>query len=451
MEDIYYIRIWEQALPKIKERLKEENPRFDIDGLFNSFDAYLYSISSNKALIACANIVSYSIIQEHNLIFSTCLSDITNQSVYVEPIFENVLRSEKRNSSFKTLNTFNHLNRNYTFSNFVTGKSNMQAHTSALAIANNPGKFYNPLFIYGKPGIGKSHILNAIGNYVTDNFKNFNCLLINSSDFIDLVVKYSKESKLDELKQLLFKLDCFLLDDIQFIAGKEKTHEIFFNVFNELVANQKQIVVTSDRTPNDIKGLEERLISRFNSGLTVCIEPPEYETSLNILKQKIDINTQLKDHITDDVLDYIVKNHSQDVRSLEGALNRLLFFSINISGVNEITMKECLETFKNEIPENKGEITTSKIIRCTCDYYGLTKQQLVSKSRTSNINTARQIAMYLCRQLIDIPFDSIGKDFGGRDHSTVMNACTKIEKLIKEDSMYLKAVNDIKSKVRPDL
>ena len=247
-------------------------------------------------------------------------------------------------------------------------------------------------------------------------------------------------------------LDLLLVDDVQFIANKPKTHELFFTIFNELVNNKKQICITSDRTPSEIKGLEDRIISRFNQGLNVNIEAPEYETSINILKMKI-ANSSIPNQVSvdDEVLNYLATNFSQDVRSLEGAVNRLLFYSINFPIDDErdhISLKLAIEAFKDQIKEGKNELAISTVRKAVCDYYNLTKQQITSANRTKNISNARQIAMYLCRKLLDSTYDDIGREFGGRDHSTVMSSCENVERKIKTDPLYLKAINEIESKIK---
>ena len=246
------------------------------------------------------------------------------------------------------------------------------------------------------------------------------------------------------MKDRMNQLDVLLMDDIQFIAGKEKSHEVFFNIFNELVNHKKQIVLTSDRNPSEIKGLEERLISRFSSGLSVGLDSPEFETSLAILKYRLESQSVDPDLVSEDVLSYIATNFSKDVRKLEGALNRLLFYSINFSGSDKIDFKVALNAFKgNAAASDKNEISVNKIKRVVADYYGLTKQQLVSNSRTKNIAMARHIAMYFCRKFMDLPFIKIGEEFGKRDHSTVINACEKVELNMKSDINYKQAIYEL--------
>ena len=331
----------------------------------------------------------------------------------------------------------------YTFDNFIVGPSNKEAHSAALACAYTPGKFYTPLFIYGNSGLGKTHLLNSIGNYIKQNDPQKKVFYTSSTDFVTAVVNSIKDNSIEKFKNKMNHLDVLLMDDIQFIAGKEKSHEVFFNIFNELVNNKKQIVLTSDRNPSDIKGLEDRLISRFSSGLSVGMDSPEFETALAILKFRLEYQAVDASMIDDDVLSYIATNFSKDVRKLEGALNRLLFYSINFSGSERIDFKVALAAFKGTGSSDKNELSVNKIKRVVADYYGLTKQQLTSNTRTKNIATARHIAMYFSRKMLDIPFSKIGDEFGKRDHSTVMNACEKVDRFLKTDMNYKQAVMEL--------
>jgi chromosomal replication initiator protein len=257
------------------------------------------------------------------------------------------------------------------------------------------------------------------------------------------VVNSIKDNSIEKFKEKMNHLDVLLMDDILFIAGKEKSHEVFFNIFNELVNNKKQIVLTSDRNPSEIKGLEDRLISRFSSGLSVGMDSPEFETALAILKFRLEYQSVDASTIDDEVLNYIATNFNKDVRKLEGALNRLLFYSINFSGSERIDFKVALAAFKGNSSTDKNELSVNKIKRVVSDYYGLTRQQLSSNTRTKNIATARHIAMYFCRKCLDLPFSKIGEEFGKRDHSTVMNACEKVERNSKSDINYKQALVEL--------
>ncbi|MEI7668436.1 MAG: chromosomal replication initiator protein DnaA, partial [Erysipelotrichaceae bacterium] len=297
-------------------------------------------------------------------------------------------------------------------------------------------------------GLGKTHLLNSIGNYIKANDPSKKVYYTASVDFVTAVADSTKDGSIEAFKTALKRVDVLLVDDIQFIAGKEKSHEIFFTVFNELVNNKKQIILTSDRDPAEIKGLEERLISRFSSGLTVGLDSPEFETSLAILKYRLENQSYDLTMIDDDVLSYIATNFSKDVRKLEGALNRLLFYSIQFGNNQRIDFKVALSAFKNtSSAAEKNEISVNKIKRIVSDYYGLTKQQLTSNTRTKNIANARHISMYLCRKMLDLSFLKIGEEFGKRDHSTVISACEKVEMLSKKDIQYKNLLNELEKQI----
>lgn len=335
------------------------------------------------------------------------------------------------------------------FDNFVVGPSNKESHSAALGCAYRPGQFYTPLFIYGNSGLGKTHLLHSIGNYIKNNTPNAKVFYTSSSDFVKHVANAIQNREIEEFKEQMYALDVLLIDDIQFLAGKEKSHEIFFHIFNELIYNRKQIVITSDRLPTEIKGLEDRLISRFNSGLSVGVDTPEFETSLAILKVKLQNRSVSPDIFDEDVLSYVASNYSKDVRMLEGALNRLLFYSIQFSNNDYIDMKIAMAAFKGSgEPVNKQELDTKAIKRAVADYYGLTQAQLVSKARTKAIANARHIAIYLSRKHLDLPYNRIGEDFGKRDHSTIISACDKIDKKLKVDTFLAKAIFEIESKFK---
>jgi chromosomal replication initiator protein len=309
---------------------------------------------------------------------------------------------------------------------------------------------FNPLFIYGNSGLGKSHLLCAIGNYVKKNEPNKRVYYTDSNKFVDNVVNSIKLGKIDAFKKYMYSIDVLLIDDIQFIAGKEKSHEIFFSIFNELVNNRKQICIVSDRLPTEIKGLEDRLISRFSSGLSVGIDSPEFETSLAILKLKMNNSAFESRNIDEEALAFIASNFNRDVRQLEGALNRVLFYAIEFQKDDgKIRFDTATNALRGQVlVSDKSGITVRKIIKCVSEYYGLTKQQLTSKTRTKNISTARQIAMFMCRKLLDLPYIKIGEEFGGRDHSTVMSSCEKVEKQSKESGPYLQALNKIEKIIK---
>ena len=401
-------------------------------------------LNEENSVVVVERLFTKAIILQHTSLIKKCLEQVANieiSNLDVLLISETTPNEEIQNNYFIK----NNLNKNFVFSSFVIGKQNVQAQVSALACANNPGTLYNPLFIYGNSGLGKTHLLNAIGNFVAVNMPSKKIGILSGLEFVNCVFNASKTHELDLLKKELIDLDYLLIDDIQFIANKEKTHEIFFTIFNELVKENKQICLTCDRLPSEIKGLEERIISRFNYGLKVNIESPSFETALDILKSKLETRLELKKYIEEEALIYLANNFNEDVRGLEGSLNRLIFYGINFSTSPTITGDVAKEAFKNDLKEkNKESVLSSKsIIRSVCDYYNITKQQLISKNRTANIAIPRHIAVYLIRKHLDIPYSKIGEEIGKRDHSTIMNSCFMIEKKIKCDELLKKAIEDI--------
>lgn len=342
------------------------------------------------------------------------------------------------------------LNKDLTFETFVVGNSNRIAQNASLAVAMKPGISYSPLFIHSNSGLGKTHLLNAIGNYAKKRDPSTKVLFTTSENFVNEYIQSLSNHTIEEFNYKYRHIDILLIDDIQFMATKESSSEIFFNIFNTLISNKKQIVITSDKPPKDLKGMESRLVSRFSSGLTVSIDTPEFETSKAILRKKLEVEN-VDYPITEEVLDFIASHFNTDVRELEGSLKRLLFYKL-ICGkkLDCIDLNFALEAFSDTYnePVQKKELTASNIKKCVADYYNLTVTQINSKSRTSNIIVARHIAMYLVRNLIkDISYIEIGHEFGGRDHSTVMKACDKVQKKLEKDMNYRQAIEEIKKKL----
>ena len=444
--EFYLKDVWTKTLNNIFNSGKIDEESFNMVFM----PSKLRSLSENGALIVVQNMVDFTIMNQNKELIENCFEDAYGQRYPMTFITqENLKEYLNTNETFTNDFIINTIDPSFTFESFVVGKSNAQAHLASLTCANNLGVLYNPLFIYGNSGLGKTHLLNAIGNYVYYNNKNKKIGFISGLDFMDGVSQASKENRFDEFKQSFSDLDLLLVDDIQFIGGpgKVKTHEVFFSIFKDLINNKKQICITSDRAPGEIEGLEDRIISRFNQGLNVNIEAPEYETSMEILKSKINSNINSNQSVDEEVLSYIATNFSQDVRSLEGAVNRLLFYSI-FCNKEHINIDLAIEAFKGQIQSSNNELNMALIRRTVCDYYNLTKQQIISKTRTKNIANARHIAMYLCRKLLDAPYKDIGNEFGKRDHTTVMSACERIEKLIKTDPLFLKAINDIETRLK---
>ena len=337
------------------------------------------------------------------------------------------------------------------FDNFVVGDTNKFARTAAFAVAQNPGLQYNPLFIYGKSGLGKTHLMHAIGNYIVENNPNLKVLYTTSDDFRKDYTGIANlpANSLDyanEFKEKYRNIDVLIIDDIQYLVGAEKTQEEFFHTFNELHGKNKQIIISSDRSPEDLKLLEERLRSRFAWGLPVDIYPPDFDLRCRIIKDKIRHLT-LADKMTDEAIEFIANNCDTDVRSLEGAINRLVAYTA-MCVPEKIDLEFTNEALKDFITKNIYILNDiANIQKAVADYYKLTVEMLKGKKRSANIAYPRMVAMYLCRMLTDQSFPRIGLEFGGRDHSTVIHACDKIEEELKTDQELKDAVNEIKAKL----
>lgn len=440
----YYQDIWNQVKAIIKDSQHFE-PIVFTSYLEPSSLAYL---NEDKATIVVPMYFQKLVLNQEIEFITATLNTVIHRNVLCEVFIEKELQEQAAPASPVQKIMADNVNPEQNFDNFIVGPSNKESHSAALACAYNPGRFYNPLFIYGSSGLGKTHLLNAIGNYVKKASPQARVYYTSSSDFVSRVVESIRDNSIEAFKSEMNKLDLLLVDDIQFLAGKEKSHEVFFHIFNELVSNRSQIIITSDRVPTEIKGLENRLISRFSSGLSVGVDSPEFETAKAILKMKL-LNQSVDDSMIDDaVLDYLATNFAQDVRMLEGALNRLIFFNIEFSNQKNISLETALSAFKNQVTfSDAKELSISKIKKVVADYYGLTKQQLASKNRTKSISNARQIAIYLCRKHLDISFVKIGQEFGKRDHSTIISSVEKVEKSIRDDAFFAQAVAEIEAKL----
>ncbi|MCD7948736.1 MAG: chromosomal replication initiator protein DnaA [Erysipelotrichaceae bacterium] len=438
---------WQKTLNIFKNRLDD----FHLDKI--TYDSYfatmnIQDIEKNDVIITIDTKWSYDFVIDYIKYLEEIYNSVTHGQYHM------LLMSEEdydNNYSFKDqlLNFDDNLNADLTFENFVVGNSNRIAQNASLAVAMKPGISYSPLFIHSNSGLGKTHLLNAIGNYAKKKDSHIKVLFITSENFVNEYIASLTNHTIDEFNYKYRHIDILLIDDIQFMASKDSSSEIFFNIFNTLINNKKQIVITSDKPPRDLRGMESRLVSRFSSGLTVSIDTPEFETSKAILRKKIEIEN-VDYPITEEVLDFIASHFNTDVRELEGSLKRLLFYKlISPEDKDVIDLDFALEAFRDSyIPEQKKELTVESIKQCVADYYNLTVKQINSKSRTSSITMARHIAIYLVRELInDISFIQIGQEFGGRDHSTVMKAHNKVQNKIKTDKNYQQAIEEIKKKL----
>jgi len=321
------------------------------------------------------------------------------------------------------------LNPSFTFANFVTGKANQLARAAAIQVAENPGTAYNPLFIYGGVGLGKTHLIQAIGNYVQEQNSNAKISYLHAERYVSDVVRAYQHKAFDDFKRYYHSLDLLLIDDIQFFSGKARTQEEFFYAFNALIESKKQVIITCDTYPKQILGMEDRLISRFGWGLTVAIEPPELEMRVAILLKKAEMEGF---HLDDDVAFFIAKQIRSNVRELEGALKKVIAYS-RFTG-HAIGLELAKESLKDLLAVQNRQISIENIQKTVADYYKIKVAEMYSKKRTRNVARPRQVAMALAKELTHLSFPEIGDAFGGRDHTTVMYACRKIEELKVSES-----------------
>ena len=380
--------------------------------------------------------------------------DLTGTNYNFKYFLDSEIKKEEEICEIKEVEEeklISNLNPNYTFDNFIVGTSNKFAYVSALAIAESPGMMYNPLFVYGRSGVGKTHLMHAIGNYISKKHHK-NVLYVTCEQFInDFVEIYAGKNgynydRVAEFKKKYRKIDTLLIDDIQFLETALKSQQEFFNIFNELTTNNKQIVLCSDRSPDDLRKLEDRLRTRFTSGLPVDIQPPDFELRLNIIKNKI-VEKGVVVNIPDEVIEYIASNCTTDIRKLECSLNRVLMYSSMMGGA-EITYDFAIEALKNYFvvtvtDKNKIE----QVQQIVANQYNVNVEDLKSKRRNNTLVIPRQVAMYICRIMLDENLEKIGMAFGGKNHATVCHAVDKIKKEIETNEQLKIAINKIYSQL----
>ena len=437
-------QIWQNTL-----QLINESAHFD-DAVFNAWykeDSHLFDIEDDFATIVVPYKINKQIMMDSIDLIQQKLSDVLDMKVSCQILLKSEVDMLQPSSVIKRRNEIlfeDKVKKEYTFDSFVVGKNNREAHAAALSVCYYPGKFNNPLFIFGNSGLGKTHLLHAIGNYVKANKADEKVLYIYSEDFVTLLIEAMKNKTVEDVKEMICSVDYLLIDDIQRLK-QSTSQEIFFNMYNKLISDNKQIVITSDIHPTELKGIENRLISRFSSGLSVSVGSPEFETAKAILQKKMEGRSD-EIMIDDEVLDYLATRFASDVRKLEGTLNELFFKAI-LYNPERIDITFAKEIFKENpiVVKQEDELTPKRIKNAVCEYYGLTRTQIESKSRTKNIANARHIAIYLCRTHLEMPFAKIGFEFGNRDHSTIMSSYEKMMKLLKEKETFQQAVMQIES------
>ena len=442
---------WNEILHTVKEE-------YEISDI--AFDTFLkplsvYSIESMKLyiLVPSEQIGVNYISKRYTLPFKVAVAEITGIEYEIEFILPEQARSIKsfrsKSPEFIPNSDKTNLNPNYTFETFVVGENNKFAHAASLAVAETPGQVYNPLYIYGGPGLGKTHLMQSIGHFILSQHPDKKILYVTSEEFTNEVIdsiRNGNASAMTKLRDKYRTVDVLMVDDVQFIIGKESTQEEFFHTFNVLHSAGKQVILSSDKPPKEMETLEERIRSRFEWGLLADVGFPDYETRMAILRRKEEVDGfQLDDHI----LDYIATNIKSNIRELEGALNKLLAFS-NLEHT-DITMEIAVRELQNIISPNKPrEITPQLVIEIVSEHFNISSDQMISKNRSSEIARPRQIAMYLCKNMTDAPLETIGSLLGGRDHSTIIHGVKKISLEYDKNETFANLVETIKKKINPN-
>lgn len=433
--------IWKQALELIQQEMTSVS--------FSTWIEPIIPVSLEN------NVLSLEVPSEFNLgIINSRYKDLIQNAVRAvtkkdlsinlfvksaeQPKKEETVSQDSTASSFVSV-----LNPKYTFDTFVKGSGNQLAHAAALAVAESPATAYNPLFIYGGVGLGKTHLMHAIGHYIIEQYPSKKVLYTSSEKFTNELINAIKDDRNEEFRNKYRNIDVLLIDDIQFIGGKERTQEEFFHTFNALYEASKQIVLSSDKPPKEILTLEERLRSRFEWGLIADIQPPDMETRVAILRKK---SQQERYDIPDEVLSYIAENIESNIRELEGALNRVIAYaSLTGSPITLELAQNCLKQLLAGI--SKTNINYNTIMKVVARYYDISPEMLTTHKRSRDIAHPRQVAMYLCRELTDMSLPKIGQVFGGRDHTTVMHACEKIQEAIEQSSELRRTIMELKRNI----
>lgn len=447
--------LWNDVLNKLRDQISPVS--------FNAWfkNIQLYNIDINNVDILVDMALQKKILSDtYKTLFEETFQELTGKTYIINFISQDELEDNENNNEEETLkkeektelNSLNsNLKKEYTFDTFMIGDTNRFAYSSALTVAQNPGKIYNPLFIHGKSGLGKTHLMHAIGNYIVENL-NLKVLYVTSDqfreDFVDINNRGSDNNfdYINFFKNKYRNVDVLVIDDIQFFSGAEKTRQEFFHTFEYLKNLDRQIIISSDRSPDDLKFLEDRLKTRFSWGLTIDIYPPDFTLKLKILKDKIK-NLEIRDYISEEAIEYIAQNSDNDIRHLQGALNRLIAYSATMNE-RDINLEFAMESLQEHLKSNEYlSSSISKIQKAVADYYELTVEDLKSKKRTADINYPRQIAIYLSRIITDETTSKIGLEFGGKSHSTVIHACNRITEEIKKNPQIKKMIEEIKNKI----
>ncbi len=442
--------------------IKEEHEISDVSFATWLVPLHLYSVEPGNTIqiiVPDANFLGY-IKKKYSFLLKVAVEEITGLKCEIDFIVEDQIKEkEGKNNQLirQNLNKITqealqnaNLNPKYTFDTFVVGANNNLAHAASLAVAESPGEIYNPLFIYGGVGLGKTHLMHSIANFILKNNPNAKILYVTSEKFTNELIdaiRNKNNISTTEFREKYRNNDVLLIDDIQFIIGKESTQEEFFHTFNALYESKKQIIISSDKPPKDIETLEERLRSRFEWGLTVDIQSPDYETRMAILRKKEELEGY---NIDNEVIKYIATKIKSNIRELEGALTKIVAFS-KLDRSKEISISMAEEALKDIIsPGGTKKITPDLIIQVVAEHYNLTTLDILSQRRSKEIVYPRQIAMYLCRNMTEAPLQEIGKAMGGRDHTTIIHGIEKITKDIEKTPTLQNTVDILKKKLNPN-
>ncbi len=387
---------------------------------------------------------------KYELLLKVSIAEIMNVTYDVTFVLASQLSDSKKQSDhsvkIKKDNTPSFLNQRYTFDTFVVGGNNEFARAAALAVAETPGEIYNPLFIYGGVGLGKTHLMHSVAHFVLNQNPNSKVLYVTSEKFTNELIDAIQRNTTTEFREKYRSIDILLIDDIQFIIGKERTQEEFFHTFNTLYESKKQIIISSDKPPKEMTTLEARLKSRFEHGLLADIQQPDYETRMAILRKKEEMDGL---QVDEEVLKYIATNIKSNIRELEGALTKIVAFSrLKKKDLNVLLAEEALQDIIS--PNEKKVITTEVIVDIVAEHYNLTPAEIYSKNKSRNVSFPRQIVMHLTRKLTEESVTDIGKALGGRDHSTVIHGCDKIEKDLIEDHALRNTIDVLIKKINPE-
>ena len=453
---------WDEIIHKLKIEYGLSNVSFRT--WIEPLEVYNVSDSTVYILVPLKSSVDY-INQKYLLPFQVCIAEITGQEFEVKFItvddsqninVKNQDDTYKKNATQNSIFEQANLNPKYTFDTFVVGGNNNFAHAASLAVSESPGEIYNPLFLYGGVGLGKTHLMHSIAHFILKKDPTKKVLYVTSETFTNELIEALKSGKTsggNELAMTAFRekyrnIDVLLIDDVQFIIGKESTQEEFFHTFNHLHVSGKQIIISSDKPPKDIETLEARLRTRFEWGLIADISSPDYETRMAILRKKEELDGLQKYHISNEVMQYIATNVKSNIRELEGSLNKLI--ALHKLKNEEINIMLAAEALKDIVSPNKNrQITPELILEVVSEHFSVSIADLKSGKRNANIANSRQIAMYLCRTMTDTPLKSIGIMLGGRDHSTVSHGVDKVTEDIKTNEALNNTIEIIKKKINP--